>query len=265
VRRLTTTADDFGLSESVNEGIERAHRDGVLTSASLMVAAPAAADAVARARRLPNLRIGLHLVVIEGPSILRDPLLTDADGRFPSDQLALGLRYFFLPKVRRALGREIRAQYEAFAATGLRLAHADAHKHMHMHPTVGSKLLSIGRDFALPRIRVPYEPPAVMARAGVPPTIGARAMAAWSRVLRAQSRRAGIAANDAMFGLAWTGTFTEDRLLRLLPHLPSGDVELYFHPAAARDATLDRWMPTYRHEAELAALTSPAVRAALRG
>ncbi len=228
-----------------------------------MVAGAAAADAVARARRLPGLRVGLHLVVIEGPSVLHDPRLTDAAGWFPSDQLGLGIRYFFLPRIRRALAAEIRAQYQAFAATGLPLAHADAHKHMHLHPTVGAQLLSIGREFGLPRIRVPHEPPAIMARAGLAPTLGARAMAAWSRVLRAQAGRAGVAANDAIFGLAWTGAFTEDRLLRLIPHLPEGDVELYFHPAAARDAAIERWMPAYRHTDELAALTSPAVRAAL--
>ena len=263
MKRAVLTADDFGLSEAVNEGIERAHRDGVLTSASLMVAGAAAADAVARARRLPDLRVGLHLVVIEGPSVLRNPLLTDHEGWFPSDQLALGLRYFFLPQIRRALAAEIRAQYEAFAATGLALAHADAHKHMHMHPTVGANLLAIGREFGLPRVRIPYEPPGVMARCGVPAGFGARAMVAWSGVLRAQARRAGIAANDAIFGLAWTGAFTEARLLRLIPHLPDGLNELYFHPASGRDALLDRWMPGYRHEEELAALVSPSVRAAL--
>ena len=58
---LIFTADDFGLSDGVNEAVERAHTDGVLTHASLMVAGPAAADAVARARRLPGLRVGLHL------------------------------------------------------------------------------------------------------------------------------------------------------------------------------------------------------------
>lgn len=134
---------------------------------------------------------------------------------------------------------------------------------MHMHPTIGAKLLSIGREFGLPRVRIPCEPPTIMARCGVPPTFGARAMAAWSGVLRAQARRAGIPANDAIFGLTWTGAFTEERLLRLIPHLPEGDTELYFHPAAGRDVLLDRWMPAYRHEAELTALTSPVVRTAL--
>ncbi len=70
MKRVILTADDFGLSEAVNEAVERAHRDGVLTSASLMVAGPAAADAVRRARRLPALRVGLHLVVVEGPAVL---------------------------------------------------------------------------------------------------------------------------------------------------------------------------------------------------
>ena len=97
-RRVVLTADDFGLSEAVNEGIERAYRDGALTHASLMVAGDAAADAVRRARRLPELRVGLHLVAIEGRAVLPPveiPALVDARGWFPSDALRLGLRYAF--------------------------------------------------------------------------------------------------------------------------------------------------------------------------
>ncbi len=260
------TADDFGLSEAVNEGIERAHQQGVLDAASLMVAAPAAAGAIAIARRNPGLKVGLHLVVIEGPAALAPvqiPDLVDSNGWFPSDQLSLGLRYFFLPQVRRQLRAEIAAQFTAFAATGLPLAHADAHKHMHLHPTVAAMLIAEGRGHGLARVRVPNEPPAIMARCGVPPTLGARALHAWTRLLRHQIRRAGMNANDHIFGLAWTGDMTEEKLLRLIPHLPPGEAELYFHPAAGRDALLDRLMPGYDHEGELAALLSPAVRAAL--
>ena len=164
MRRITFTADDFGLSEAVNEGVERAHREGVLDAASLMVGAPAAADAVARAKRMPGLRVGLHLVAVEGPAVLPPaaiPALVGADGWFPSDQAGLGVRFFFLPWVRRQLAREIRAQFEAVAATGLPLAHADAHKHMHLHPTVGRLLMETGREFGLRRVRVPAEPPGV--------------------------------------------------------------------------------------------------------
>jgi hopanoid biosynthesis associated protein HpnK len=265
-RRVILTADDFGLSEAVNEGVERAHRDGVLTHASLMVAGDAAADAVRRARRLPDLRVGLHLVVIEGKAVLPAaaiPALVDARGWFPSDQLRLGLRYSFLPPVRRQLAAEIRAQFAAFAATGLALDHADAHKHMHLHPTVGRLLLRIGHEFGLTRIRVPAEPPRIMAACGARPTAGARALHTWTAVLRRQARAAGVASTDAVFGLAWSGHMTEPRVLRLLENLPAGSAELYFHPAARRDAALAALMPDYEHAAEQAALLSPAVRAAL--
>lgn len=266
--RAFFTADDFGLSSAVNAGIEQAYRAGVLRGASLMVAGAAVGDAVERARRMPGLRVGLHLVLVEGPAVLPPaeiPALVGADGRFSSEQVRLGFRYFFRPGIRRQLAAEIRAQFAAFAATGLTLAHVDAHKHMHLHPTVGRLLLKIGREFGLKRVRVPREPPALMTACGVPATPGSRAMAAWCAVLRGQVRRAGLASPEAVFGLAWSGHMTEEKLLRLIPRLPEGENEIYFHPAAARDATIAALMPDYEHTGELAALCSPAVRQALAG
>ena len=257
MKTVTFSADDFGLTESVNEGIEKAHREGILQAASLMVAAPAAADAVRRARANPSLRVGLHLVVIEGPSALPHaeiPDLVDAASQFPSSQFRLGFAYFFRPRVRRQLRAEIRAQFAAFAATGLTLDHANAHKHMHLHPTVGAMLLRAGADHGLRRIRVPAEPPDVMARCGTAATLGATLLYRWTGILRRQARAADVACNDHCFGLAWSGHMTADRIRRLLPNLPDGDSEIYFHPAARRDAVLGRLMPTYEHEAELAAL-----------
>ncbi len=262
MKTVTVSADDFGLSEAVNEGIEKAHRDGILQAASLMVAAPAAADAVRRARANPGLRVGLHLVVIEGPAALPRraiPDLVDAAGQFPSDQFGLGLNYFFSPHIRRQLLAEVRAQFEAFAATGLCLDHANAHKHMHLHPTVGAMMLRIGAEHGLRRIRIPAEPPGVMARCGAPVTFGDRLLYRWTGLLRRQARMAGVAGNDHCFGLTWSGHMTAERVRRLLNNLPEGDTEIYFHPAARRDPVLDRLMPTYEHEAELAALLDPVV------
>ena len=266
VRSVIVSADDFGLSEAVNDGIERAFTDGVLTSASLMVAGAAADDAVQRARRLPGLCVGLHLVLVEGPAVLPPqdiPDLVDERGRFASEQARLGVRYFFSPRARRQIAAEIRAQFAAFAALGLPLDHANAHKHMHLHPTVGHLMLRIGREFGLAAVRVPAEPPAVLAACGTPPSPRARALHAWSGLLRRQARAAGMLVNDAAFGLAWSGHMTEARLLGLLAHLPAGLSEIYFHPAARRDAGIAKLMPDYEHTAELAALTSPIVRAAL--
>ncbi|HWA78772.1 MAG TPA: hopanoid biosynthesis-associated protein HpnK [Acetobacteraceae bacterium] len=266
MRRVLLTADDFGLSEGVNEAVERAYRDGVLGAASLMVAGPAAADAVRRARALPGLRVGLHLVVIEGPAILpqaRIPDLVDARGWFPSDQARLGIRYFAHPAVRRQLAAEIGAQFSAYAETGLPLDHADAHKHMHLHPTVGRLMIQIGRSFGLTSVRVPDEPPSVIAACGERVGLGDRALARWSRVLRRQVRRAGLSAPDAVFGLRWTGRMTAARIKALAPHLPTGLSEIYVHPAVRREALLKALMPAYAQEAEFAALVDPEVRRAL--
>ena len=265
--RVIISADDFGLSQHVNEAVELAHTRGLLTTASLMVAAPAAADAVARARRLPGLKVGLHLVVIEGPAVLTHaeiPLLVDRNGQFPSDALPLGIRYFFRPDVRRQLAREIAAQYRAFAETGLTLDHANAHKHMHLHPTVGRLLIQAGRPHGLRAVRIPREPARPLRAAdGTRDTLAAAALRLWTRVLRMQARRCGLRTNDACFGLAWSGHMTADRVTRLAPHLPDGLNEIYFHPATARDDELTRLMPDYEHRGELDALCDANLREAL--
>ncbi len=158
MREVIFSADDFGLTDSVNEAVEQANRVGRLTQASLMVAAPAAADAVRRANALPKLNVGLHLVLVDGDSLLghdRLPTITGPDGRFSTDQARLGVLYFFSHKARRELRAEIEAQFAAFAATGLTLHHADAHKHMHLHPTVARMMIEAGRKYGLKRLRIP--------------------------------------------------------------------------------------------------------------
>lgn len=263
-RRLIVTADDFGLTTSVNEAVERAVTDGILTSASLMVSAQAATDAVVRARRLPKLAVGLHLVVIEGAPCLPPDLIPDligSDGRFPSDQFRLGVEYFFRPAIKRQLAAEIRAQFEAFRATGLTLDHANAHKHMHLHPTVGRMMIDIGREYGLRAIRVPAEP---VVAGGPARTLGDRILARWCGVLRRQARHAGLITNDHVLGLGWTGHMTLERTQALLDALPPGLTELYFHPAINHDADLLATMSSYEHAAEFAALMGARLPAEIR-
>ncbi|HET7796668.1 MAG TPA: hopanoid biosynthesis-associated protein HpnK [Nevskia sp.] len=252
MRQLIINADDFGLDVAVNDAVERAHVDGVLTTASLMVGAPAAADAVARARRLPTLGVGLHLVLADGPAVLPKreiPDLVDDHGRFGDRMARDGFRFFFLPQVRRQLEREIRAQFEAFSATGLRLDHVNAHKHFHLHPTVLGLLLDIGREHGLRAVRLPREP-------GTAPLLEP-----WLALMQRRLHRAGVRHNDRIHGLAASGAMDEMAVLRAIETLPDGLTELYLHPATRRGLTPT--MPTYRHDDELAALLSPRVRAAI--
>ncbi len=251
-QRLIVTADDYGLHEAVNEAVERGYREGVLRAASLMVAAPAAADAVSRAKRLPGLAVGLHLVLADGKASLppqQIPDLVDTRGWFNSEMVRNGFRFFFLPRVRRQLAAEIRAQFEAFSATGLILDHVNAHKHFHLHPTILSLLLSIGQEYGLRAVRLPAEPE----------------MSPWLRpwlsLMRKRLDRAGVAYNDHVFGLRHSGHMNETVLLDILRQLPEGLSELYLHPATYDGLTPS--MADYRHADELAALLSPQVHRAI--
>ncbi len=270
MRKLIVTGDDFGLAVPVNEAIEEAHRSGILTSASLMIGATAAADAVERAKRLPSLRVGLHLVLVDGRAILpkRDiPDLVNEQGEFLSDPVAAGIKFFFKPGIRRQLEAEIRAQFQAFHRTGLLLDHVDGHNHMHLHPTVLGVILKVGREFGLRAMRLPYEPVLPswrVSRAGlVSKLAGCVFLFPWIRLLKARLRRARVRCNDFVFGLHDSGHLDSHLVMGFLKHLPEGVTEIYFHPATRRCAELDRTMPDYQHEQEFKALISPAVREAI--
>jgi hopanoid biosynthesis associated protein HpnK len=249
---LIITADDFGLHTCVNLAVERAHREGVLSAASLMVAAPAAADAIARARANPGLRVGLHLVLADGRAMLPRaaiPDLVDRDGRFGSRMARDGARFFLLPHVRRQLAAEIWAQFEAYAATGLPLDHVNAHKHFHLHPTILSLMIDIGRGYGLRAIRLPRE------------THLAPWMRPWLALLQWRLRASGIGHNDYMFGMRQSGRFDEGAMLSALGSLPRrGLGEIYLHPAL--EPAVPGGGAGYRHTDELAALLSPRVRRA---
>jgi hopanoid biosynthesis associated protein HpnK len=239
VKRLIVTADDFGLSLAVNEAIEQAYREGILTATSLMVGAPAAADAVERARRLPGLKVGLHLAVVRSrPTLPRGSVqtLVDDDGNLPHGLVRAGFRYFFLARVRRQLESEIRAQFAAFRATGLPLDHVNAHNHMHLHPTVLGFILRIGPEYGLRAVRVPYESALYLWRGTrdkfVSRFISSIFLRPWTYYMTFRLRRAGMDYNEFIFGLHDTGQMTCEHVLRLIQQIPDGVSEIYFHPAA---------------------------------
>jgi hopanoid biosynthesis associated protein HpnK len=264
------TGDDFGVSVPVNEAIEEAHVRGILTAASLMVAGPAAADAVARARRLLSLRVGLHVVVTRGRPVLpasQVPDLVGADGRFRTGLFRAGLAYFFRRAARRQLRAEIQAQFEAFARTGLALDHADAHNHLQLHPTVSRAIVEAGRAHGLPALRVPAEPTLAAWRAfggRLPARLLERALLCpWVALLSRRASRAGLVRADSVFGVHDSGRMTEERLARLIERLPAGTTEIHLHPFARTWPGMEPGMVGYRGPEELAALTSPRVAAAV--
>lgn len=267
--RVIVTADDFGLDPAVNEAVARAHDDGILSAASLMVGAEAASEAVEIARARPSLGVGLHLVLTDGRAVLPRALipdLVDATGRFHEGMAAAGARFFFRPRVRRQLAAEIRAQYEAFADTGLSLDHVNAHKHFHVHPTILSLALDIGGEYGLRAMRWPYEPRSNTGQRGAGhwrATFETVLMAPWLRRMRRRMTAAGVVSNARLLGLRATGHMTESRVLAAIEAAHSGPVsEIYCHPASRNRLTAA--MADYDHRGEYAALISPRVAQAMQ-
>ena len=270
-RRLIVAADDFGMSPGVNAGILRAHREGILTETSLMVRGAAVEEAVALARATPSLGVGLHLTLLQGhctAPAYEIPLLVDGDGRFSDNPVWTGMRYFFVPGIREQLRREITAQLDAFAATGLPLSHVDGHLTIHMHPSAIAVLLEVAGRYGVRALRVPRDPLAAALRwdrrHAARKLFEAVSFGGLARHATPRLIAAGLRMPDRMFGMHQTGAVTEDYLLHLIATLPPGTSEIYCHPAAVIDDEARRWRPAeYRSDAELTGLCSPRVRAAL--
>jgi hopanoid biosynthesis associated protein HpnK len=272
-RTLIITGDDFGMSVEVNEAVEEAHRRGVLTCASLVVAGDAAANAIARARRMPNLGVGLHVALVHAPAVLSETELPDLiDARahgFGREAFKIGSKIAVFPHVRRQALAEIRAQFELFRKSGLPLDHVNGHQHFHQHPWLLRTLIALAPEYGVGAIRLPRESALASWRASGHVGLGRRlkdVAVHWPllRLMRRMLRSAGIASNDWFFGKHDGGAIGRNWMLGLLDHLPPGVSEIGLHPASRR------WPPPYgprphwRVTDELAALVDPEVIAAYR-
>ena len=267
---MIVTGDDFGLSIPVNEAIAKAHQNGILTTTSLMVAAPAVADAIDRAKSLPNLKVGLHLVLTSGRSCLTAveiPDLVDSRQEFSKNQVTSGIKIFFLPRVKKQLTAEINAQFEVFKRTGLKLDHVNTHKHIHLHPTVLDLILRIGEDYGLTSVRLPDEPP-------LDALINSRKeklyryvrwlfLKPWVSIMKKRLDNNNIRHNDIIYGIHDSGHMNIDTLIRIISHLPDGLSEVYTHPATELWDTIETEAKDYEYEAEYKALIHPRIKRAV--
>jgi chitin disaccharide deacetylase len=231
-----------------------------------MVGGAAAADAVARARTLPNLRVGLHIVLTDGAPVSDPgeiPGLIGRSGEFRNDLALYGAQLAFDPAVKKQMAKEIAAQFAAYRATGLPLDHVNGHRHFQLHPAIAAAILRIGRAYGMRALRVPTEPWRTIAAIdpGTRRRLG-RIVGPWAACLRRRVRSAGLATADAVFGLAWSGAMTKDRVAALLGRLPAGIVEIYLHPGTTN--AFAGAAPGYRYAEEFAALCDADCIAAVR-
>jgi hopanoid biosynthesis associated protein HpnK len=263
LQALIVNADDFGLSAEVNAGIARAHREGVLTSASLMVAEPGAKAAADFARDNPLLDVGLHAVVCKGRSVLDASRLAgavDARGNFIDSPVLAGMRYFFDRSLRAAMRDEMRAQIDLHLKMIGYLNHIDGHLNFHVHPLFADILIDLAIEYHVPCLRLPREPVLTtlrLRRDNAPRKI---VEAAIFRLLSGRARRKmkqrGLKSTDWLFGLHQSGHLDQDYVLNVIDRLPDGITELYFHPADA----IGDLAPARAARLEVEILTSPGIR-----
>lgn len=251
VRQLIVNADDFGLTAGVNRAIIEAHRDGVVSSATLMATANDAAfnEAVEAARKLPALSVGCHVVLVDGAPVSApgavDTLLAIRSGEpecFYSSLSAFAARATMGGFDREQLVTEITAQIRKIQAAGIAVSHLDSHKHAHIFPEILKAMLRAARICGVHAIRSPFVPmKAIMAQrfAGKGTLMKrygqVRVLNAFAGNFRRQTARAGLRAPDGVIGVIETGSMDGILLRQALAGLPEGTWELVCHPGYADD------------------------------
>lgn len=275
MRYLIINADDFGITAHANAAVQQAHREGVLNSASLMVNEPGFAEAVEIAKGTPSLGVGLHVVTTTDRALLsaaEAPRIVGQDGKFGADPFRVGVKYAFSKSAQAELKREMAAQFERFARTGIPWSHADGHQHFHLHPVVWQLFLELCDEYGVHRIRIPHEEVRAHLRSGGDGpnlnTIGLLALRlARRRCLRLLRERGTLGGRPAFFcervyGTLQSADMHTEYVVSLLDRLGGRTNEIHCHPGTAYAFRL----PAGEQEGDVRdvehkMLSAPAVRA----
>ncbi len=255
-KRLVVNADDFGFTPDVNDGIVDAHRRGILTATTLMANGEAFDDAIRRAREVPRLDIGCHLVLVGGRSLLtRGPL-----PRSVAQLMGALARREIRPY------EELAAQVRRILTAGVRPTHLDTHKHTHLAPPVLDAVARLGEEYDIRWVRRPFDFPLNALRGTVPRLrrMTSSAMGLLRRRFHRVLERHGCRTTDHFAGFQITGRFRTAELVELLAAIPPGTTELMCHPGRCGEAlraASTRLKESREHELE--ALIAPETREAL--
>src|SRR5215475_5740611 len=242
MRNLIVNADDLGWTDGVNRGIAEAHRNGIVTSASLLANGGAFSDGVRTAGELPGLGVGVHLNLSDGkPTAPREQVgtLLGENGEFAGGPETLLFRLTAKSLKPGEVEKEWEAQIAKVRASGIRPTHLDGHKHVQMLPGLFPIALRLAKRHGIEAVRVSHEASSLRSAllngnesSGVALKQGvqARGLKLLARDARDMAEQAGIATADYFCGIAQTGVLTSTGVQKLLRSLPEGTTELMCHP-----------------------------------
>jgi chitin disaccharide deacetylase len=247
MKQLILNADDFGMTLGVNEGIVRAHREGVLTSTTLMANGLAFADAVKKAEENPKLGVGCHLVLVGGKPVApaeQVPSLVDGQGNLPDSLPEFVARVSAGLIKKDEIERELRAQIQKIQNAGVILTHLDSHKHTHAHPKVMDVVGKVAQEFGITKIRRPVENLRSSWESTRKDAEGVSKQIAAAGVVRVVAsgfeafvEKYKLTCPDYFLGLAMTGQLGPAALRRMAASIQEGSTEIMLHPGI-RDAEL---------------------------
>jgi hopanoid biosynthesis associated protein HpnK len=274
MKSLIVNADDFGYTRGINAGIIQGHREGIITSTTIMANAVAFEDACEQARANPSLGVGCHLVLVGGKAVApkqQVSSLVDSDGNLPVTLGALLSKLIAGSVKSQEIVCELRAQIGRIVSGGIHPTHIDSHKHAHGHTRIMEAVVQVAEEFQIKRIRKPFEDLRALLRPAFSDGWGSwkqRATALASHAFAPRFRRLaqarGMTTPAHFWGVVATGGLNAAAILAMIETMPEGVSELMCHPGHY-DSELER-SPTRlkrEREAELQALTDPAVRMAL--
>lgn len=279
VRKLIVNADDFGMTHGINRAIAEAHDAGIVTSTTLMAGSEAFDDAVEIAARRPNLRVGCHVVLVEGYPLgdtsQVDSLLDRAvssNGTNPAFRTSLA--NFARAATRGRINpehvvTETVAQIQKLQAAGIKVSHVDCHKHAHMFPRIAEAVIEGARRCGVKTIRAPFEPSwAVFTRGSgsfrmrlLIRSFQVTLLRRWHKPFLEMVRSANMRTTDGTIGIAVTGVLDQQFFNQLVERMPEGTYEFVCHPGYNDSdlARVDTGLLASR-EVELKVLTSSVTR-----
>jgi predicted glycoside hydrolase/deacetylase ChbG (UPF0249 family) len=265
-RPLVVNADDLGLHADINRGIERAHTDGVVGSASISAVGEAFDDALELCRRNRSLDVGVHLTLVEERP-LSDPRdlgrLVGSDGNFASGYGDLVPRVLSGAVSQAEVRRELTAQVERVVQAGLRPSHINGHQHVHLLPRVWPVVLELAHRFAIPWVRIPRFGPI----ASGSPSLVVTAFRLGLNLLQSWRRGGGLGpmrSPDCTPALGFAGHLSAERILRAVKDAPRGRIaELVTHPGVGSVELKARYGWGFDWSGETDALTDPSLLGSL--
>ena len=264
MKLLVVNADDFGLSPAVSRGIVRAHREGLVTSASVITNLPDFAGTLERLRECPELGVGVHLNLTCGPPLAPDSALAGVSGELPPPRTLLAR--LASGRVRSAdIESELTAQVAKLVGVGIELDHLDSHHNVHLHPWVRAAVERVAERFGIRWVRFRGQMPRLAPRLGGSTAARLRRLARHA-IARLACRLAattweGSERRAAIFGAPQIEGVSAAAWLRAaLAAAGEGVTEIACHPGTADRTLLERDPATRGREEELGALLDPALR-----